>query len=238
MKKMLLLVCAAALICATNFDARANTIIDDAGPGPAGFSSFNITFGYDFTVGSTPLMITALGMWDGPEFNPMTGGSTGSIGDGFFASHDIGLWDNSGNLLAKATVSIGTTDTLVGEFRYSSVLTPTNPGPVILSANTTYVLGASFIRMDPDKLRDNELGPQATFDPAVSSGNARDSIAAGFGFPDNTLGPGSLVGPNAIFTAVSTGNGVPDGGNAAVMMSGAVAILLAFRAGTRSAARR
>jgi hypothetical protein len=173
-------------------------------------------------------MITALGLWDGPEFNPNTGGTTGSIGDGFFAGHDIGLWDNSGNLLAKATVSIGTTDTLMGEFRYSSVLTPTNPGPVILSPNTTYVLGATYIQMDPDKVRDNELGSQATFDPAVSPGNVRDSIPQGFSFPSVNAGPGSVVGPNAIFAPV-TGNGVPEGGSTLLLMGGAVAVVFVLR---------
>src|SRR5207248_7578803 len=127
MKKILLPVCVAALSCAANFHAYANTILTDAGSGLAGTVSGG-NFGYDFTVGSTPLMITALGLWDGPQSN-------GSIGDGFASEHFVGLWDNSGYLLAKAVMPIGMGDMLIGEFRYAAVLIPTNPGPVILSAN-------------------------------------------------------------------------------------------------------
>ena len=216
MKKILLLVCVAALSCAANFHAHANTILTDAGSGLAGTVSGG-NFGYDFTVGSTPLMITALGLWDGPNSN-----LGNAVGDGFASAHVIGLWDNSGNLLAQATMLIGATDTLMGEFRYSSVLTPTNPGPVILAANTTYVLGAAFAPRDPDPLRLT----LPTFDSAVSSGNARSSVGS-FGFPTDNEGTGAYVGPNAIFTLQS--NGVPETGTTAVLMAIAMVILLAVR---------
>src|SRR3954469_16560205 len=112
MKRILLLVCTAALICAANFKAYANTILNDSGSGGEIGTVSGGNLGYDFTVGSTPIMITALGLWDGPQSN-------GSIGDGFASEHIVGLWDNSGNLLATATMLIGTTDTLMGEFRYA-----------------------------------------------------------------------------------------------------------------------
>jgi hypothetical protein len=220
MKKTLLSICGAALVCGSGFQVQANTIITNAGPGGINIADSNANFGYDFTVGSTPLMITALGLWDGPE-GPIP---TGSVGDGFVNSHVIGLWDNSGNLLAKATIQPLTVDTLVGEFRYSSVLIPTNPGPVILSANTTYVLGAAFLADDPDTFRTNLSGNQATFDPAVSPGNARIS-EGGFSFPAANFGPGSFVGPNAMFTLVSNGNGVPEGGSTLLLMAAAIAPL-------------
>ena len=143
MKKTLLSICGAALVCGSGFQVQANTIITNAGPGGLSIADSDANFGYDFTVGSTPLLVTALGLWDGPQ--EVQGQFSGAIGDGFVNSHVIGLWDSSGNLLAKATIQPLTVDTLVGEFRYSSVLIPTNPGPVILSANTTYVLGAAFL---------------------------------------------------------------------------------------------
>jgi len=219
MKKILLSICVAALSCAANFQAQANTILINAGSGGDVGTVTGGNLGYDFTVGSTPLMITALGLWDGPQ-----GGGAGFIGDGFGSEHIIGLWDNSGNLLAKATMLIGTTDTLMGEFRYSSVLTPTNPGPVILSANTTYVLGAAFAPRDPDVLKRN-LPP---FDPAVSSGNLRSSTGS-FGFPTDNEGAGAYVGPNAIFSLVTNGNGVPEGGNALLMLAVAIGLLFIGR---------
>jgi hypothetical protein len=227
MKKTLLSICGAALVCGSGFHAPANTILTDAGPtaDPREASS-NENVGYDFTVGSTPLMITALGLWDGPKL--IGGDPSGSVGDGFSSEHVIGLWDNSGNLLAKAVMQIGTGDTLIGEFRYASILIPTNPGPVILSANTTYVLGAAFLENDPDPFELNISGDQATFDPAVSPGNLRDS-AGSFSFPFFNGGPGSIVGPNALFTLVSNGNGVPEGGSTLLLMGAGIAVFFVLR---------
>jgi len=213
---------AVALFCCATFDAQANAIITNPGPGMVVDFTANVNAGYDFTVGSTSLMVTALGLWDGPEL--IQGNLTGSAGDGFASEHVIGLWDNSGNLLAKAVMQIGTGDTLINGFRYSSALIPINPGPVILSANTTYVLGAAFIANDPDTIRANLSGNQATFDLAVIPGNARGSFGS-FSFPSLNDGPGSYVGPNALFTVAN----VPEGGNALLMMSGAVAVVFALR---------
>jgi len=223
MKKVLVFVCALILSCWPAFNAQANTIITSPGPGIVDDFTANLNAGYDFTVGSAPLMITALGMWDGPE--EVQGSLTGSAGDGFASEHVIGLWDNSGNLLAKAVMQIGTGDTLINGFRYSSVLIPINPGPVILSANTTYVLAAAFIANDPDTIVANFSGNQATFDPAVSPGNARGSLGS-FSFPSLNDGPGSYVGPNALFTVA---NGVPEGGTTAVLMLISIGALLGLR---------
>jgi hypothetical protein len=215
MKKTFLSICGAALVCGFGFHAQANTILTDAGPGPIS-GDVNGTFGFDFTVGSTPLTITSLGLWDGPEFFAGIG-FTGSVGDGFASAHVISLWDISGNLLATATMQIETADPLIGEFRYSSVLTPTNPGPVILAANTQYVLGASLLTNDGDSFKQGLGGNQPTYDPAVSPGKSRVS---GFGFPTTSASPGAFVGPNATFN----GNGVPEGGSTLLLMAMAIAI--------------
>lgn len=148
----------------------------------------------------------------------------GFVGDGFASEHIVGLWDNSGNLLAKATMLIGTTDTLMGEFRYSSVLTVIPPGPLILAANTTYVLGAAFAPHDPDLLKIT----LPTFDPAVSSGNARESSGS-FAFPMDNIGTGAYVGPNAIFSLVTNGNGVPESGRSIILMLSSLLGLVGLR---------
>ena len=161
MKKILVFVCAVGTTFCLARTAQANAIITNPGPGIVDNFTANVNAGYDFTVGPTSLMITALGLWDGPQ--KIQGQLSGSAGDGFASEHVIGLWDNSGNLLAKAVMQIGTGDTLINGFRYAGVLIPTNPGPVILSANTTYVLGAAFIANDPDTIVANFGGNQATF---------------------------------------------------------------------------
>ena len=223
MKDTFVFVCAVATWLCTALNVQANAIITNPGPGIVDNFTANLNAGYDFTVGSTSLMVTALGLWDGPQ--KIQGQLSGSAGDGFASEHVIGLWDNSGNLLAKAVMQIGTGDTLINGFRYAGVLIPTNPGPVILSANTTYVLAAAFIANDPDTIVANFPGQQATFDPAVSPGNARGSLGS-FSFPSMNDGPGSYVGPNALFTLA---NGVPEGGNAVVMLAiGFTALLVIF----------
>ena len=212
MNRILISVCSAVLVCAAPFHARANTILTGAGAGNEGFSMVpgSNFLGYQFTVGSTPLMISALGLWDGPTFTVGVG-FTGMIGDGFVDQHVVELTDTFGNVLATANMQIGTGDTLMGEFRYAAALIPTNPGPVILSANTAYILQASFVQLDPDTFRVNSGSQQAAvLDPAVS----------GSGSP-------STVGPNAIFSLVT--NGVPESGSTAVRMGIAAAGLMALR---------
>jgi hypothetical protein len=185
--------CGLAIFCCAASFAGANTIITDPGPGLVSTVGTNSNQGFDFTVGSTPLLITALGLWDENQ-------------DGFGSGHVIGLWDNSGNLLAKAVIAPGTVDPLIGEFRYATVI-PIGLGPIILAAGSTYVLGAAYIANDPDRVVVNDSGMQATFDPAVTAGNERDS-AGSFSFPTNTFGFGSIVGPNALFSVPELGPGV------------------------------
>jgi hypothetical protein len=209
--RRLIVLLSAVLALAGADPLRADSILLNSGTGVLGGVAFNR--GYDFTVGSTPLTVTALGLWDGPEFSAQ-GTVIGSVGDGFSSEHFVGLWDNSGNLLAKAVMQLGTLDTLVGEFRYSSTLIVTNPGPLILSAGTTYVLGAAYVQNDPDAVKfDNSS--QVSVDPAVTSGNQRTS-SGGFSFPANVTNPGAIVGPNALFTVGA--NGVPDSGNTFSLM--------------------
>ncbi|MDQ2824687.1 MAG: DUF4082 domain-containing protein [Verrucomicrobiota bacterium] len=222
MKKTLLSICGAVVVCSLGFHAQANTILADSGTGPTivGLANSN-TYGYDFTVGSTPLTITALGFWDGPSDL-----LTPAIGDGFANVHMIGLWDISGNLLASATMQIGTVDPLLGEFRYSNLLIPTNPGPVILSANTKYVLGAGFSASDPDPFKYDVGSFQPTYDPAVSPGKSRYiGSGTGFGFPTTSASPGAFVGPNAKFNV----NNVPESGSALLLMVLAIAVVFVLR---------
>ena len=205
-----LIVLLSAVLALAGADAlRANSILLNSGTGTIGGAGANSNFGYDFTVGSNAITITALGLWDGPAVNSI-GVTTGSVGDGFASEHIVGLWDNSGNLLAKAVMQIGTGDTLIGEFRYSSTLILTNPGPLILSAGGTYVLGAAYLANDPDLLKEDDGSSQFSVDPAVIGGNIRFS-SGGFSFPSTVSGSGALVGPNALFIVASSG--VPDSGN-------------------------
>ena len=185
-----ILLYAVVLLCCSVSYGRADTIITDPGTGIADISP-GATVGFDFTVGSSPLLVTSLGLWDENQ-------------DGFANSHMVGLWDNSGNLLGSVTISPSTTDPLSGEFRYATL-----GSPVTLLAGTTYVLSGSYVTDDADHYVGNLAAHQATFNPAVASGHVRVQTNSLFAFPVGVFALGSIVGPNAQFTVVGS---VPDVG--------------------------
>jgi MYXO-CTERM domain-containing protein len=78
------------------------------------------TLGYEFRVNNASVLATALGYYD-------------HLGDGLGQSHEVGLWDINGNLLASTTVV--STDTLIGHFRWAAIT------PVVLNAGTSYRVG-------------------------------------------------------------------------------------------------
>lgn len=79
--------------------------------------------GYEFTVGGSDLLVTALGFLDAES-------------DGLNTSHPVGVWDIGGQLQGQTTVQAGTASRLAGIFRYEDVF-----APFTLAANTTYVIG-------------------------------------------------------------------------------------------------
>ncbi len=81
------------------------------------------TQGFQFTVGSESVLLTQLGHWDHNL-------------DGLNVSHEVGIWEDNGTLVASATVSAGTVASLVDAWRMVSIT------PVILSGNTTYRIGS------------------------------------------------------------------------------------------------
>lgn len=158
------------------------SIITSLGPGTANASGGDNTLGFDFTVGDTPLTVTELGLWD-------------ENGDGLENSHWVGLWDDTGALLTSVNVSSGTTAILDNGFRFTSLATP-----VILQAGHVYVLGASYLTADADRVILNYGGgSQAGSDPAITLGNLHYTNGGGFTFPGIDAGYGSEIGPNAIF---------------------------------------
>jgi hypothetical protein len=145
------------------------------------------TAGFQFTVGAAPLSISALGVrdWDG---------------GGLDNSHQVGLWDVEGNSLGGITVSPGpSTD----GFRYASLV-----APILLDAGHSYIIGATFINMDADRIGLSRTWENASpvYNSAVSFNVIRfgDSVSGVtfpdlLGFPDVELGQ---FGPNAEFALV------------------------------------
>jgi hypothetical protein len=160
---------------------HAEEIITSLGPGYGSASGGNNTLGYDFSVGSSTIALTYLGVWD-------------EHSDGLTNAHTVGLWDDAGTLLASVDISAGTAAPLIDGFRYAALSIP-----VTLLPGETYVLGASYVTADADRVIVNFSGNQAGFDDAIVSGGLRYVTGAGFDYPEVDAGSGSEIGPNALF---------------------------------------
>ena len=202
-------IAATLAVCSIVPFSHANSIITNPGAGLVTTAINNTTAGFDFTVGSDSLMVTALGLWDQNR-------------NGFTNSHTVGLWDNTGNLLAQVSISSGTSNPLTGDFRYVTLATP-----VTLNAGATYVLGATFRNGDLDRVISNSNGNQAAFDTAVVAGNYRQIVGlSSLAFPNSNIQPGSAVGPNAQFAPVTIPVAIPDAGPGILLLGLVLGALL------------
>jgi hypothetical protein len=126
--------------------------------------SYPQTWGEQIQVGNSAVSVTALGIFDYGD-------------DGLVASHPVGLWDASRNLLGSVTVASGTSTTLIGDYRYADLTTP-----ITLSANTIYYLGASYGANNSDP---SVHSGTATLNPAfTSSGGTYYGGYPDLAFPD------------------------------------------------------
>jgi len=153
----------------------------------------SVTVGWEF-VPQTDIWVAELGFFDLGQ-------------DGLNTSHEVGIWDESEQLLVGATLAPGTAAPLVGEYRYASVT------PVLLEAGQTFVIGATV----PVSLRDppafiSDMYPNDTFhidpqtimfDPCIGLGTADrytsdidGSFSDPLAFPDKHLPPAPWIDPN------------------------------------------
>ncbi|MDD5139809.1 MAG: hypothetical protein PHY43_06055 [Verrucomicrobiales bacterium] len=95
----------------------------------------NGTIGAYIQVGTNDITVTALGFDDFGQ-------------DGFVVPHTVGIFadDIPRTLLGSVTLSAGTADPLVGEWRFATLATP-----ITLTAGQKYLLGASTATDDGDK---------------------------------------------------------------------------------------
>jgi len=171
-------------------------------PGATSFSG-NTTFGETFTVGTNAISVTSLGIWDDQQ-------------NGLAESHLITIWNGAGTALGSATVPLGTAGPLLGQYRYTNLLSP-----FTLTANTTYTIGA----FDTTTLDGNP-----TFIPL---GNITSASGVTYGAPRNGSGNafpagngfalGNILSANFQFTTISAAT--PEPGNVALfgalLMAGA-----------------
>lgn len=109
--------------------------VAQAGPAASisgGYNTYNpdgtAVYGWQFDVFSS-VLVTDLGFFD-----------YGS--DGLAESHEIGLWDAAGNLLASTTIAAGTGTALIDGFRYTDI------ADVSLTVGNGYIIAATNIDVD------------------------------------------------------------------------------------------
>ena len=163
-------------------------------------------FGYEFTL-TNPLNVAALGIWD-------QGNHT------LVESHQVGLWTNSGALLASTTVDSASLPAASanpdGQWLF------TNISPITLPAGT-YRLGAFYPSLADTFLA---FGVSITTAAGVTFGGEALTISGSFGFPDRVFPANVAVfGPN--ISTVALASPVPEPSSLITFATG-LAVLLAI----------
>jgi hypothetical protein len=159
----------------TALPARAGSVALEWATTTNEFTNAAWSLGFEFTANKN-ITVTSLGFFD----------QTGGISQ----SHDVGIYDLSGNLLTSNTVL--TTDPLTGHFRYHAT------SPITLTAGTNYRIaaetGADNYSWDPDGFF---TAPEVTY---VSDVFTQSSTLV---FPgDGGVVTHGFFGPNFQFNAV------------------------------------
>ena len=180
-------------------------------PAIGGFNSATMTTdttsfsnGWDFTT-NTPITVNSLGYLD-------------ACADGLTGSHEVGIYDSSGQLLGSATVPSGPAGTLNGCFRYVDLTTP-----ITLQPGETYTIAAvSNGGNDADAYVANRTAEFTTGQGITVVANRTSPSTTILTYPTatNTDADQGFFGPNFTFEAPS------QNGQAAIIPEPSVAALL------------
>jgi len=172
---------------ATPFVPAVPSLFTESG---AGFlrDDFTGVVGGEFLTGSQSTQVTKLGIFDDDE-------------DGFDIDHEVAIWDvRTQTIIAQTTLSAGTGDELIGDFRYATLGTP-----VILDPYSEYRIVSTAVSGSGDPFTERLFGayPDLTalpdLDPTFSEyvfgvgrffENATPDIND---FPVNTTGTASTI---------------------------------------------
>jgi len=165
---LLTLANALPLAAADNVPAiqTANTPTEATFTGFAGAIS-NATIGWAFTVVSTDITVTSLGLYD-------------SGGNGLADAHAVAIWTSGGTVVTSTLIPSGTGVTLLGGYRYVAIT------PVMLSANQSYVIGALYPTQSGDNIIYSSI---QTFAAPIAFDQSRQTAL-------NTTGAAPLTFPN------------------------------------------
>jgi len=185
------------------------------------------SIGYEFTVGSQPMSLQSLGMWDDgaadvivKEDDNSSDGQTSGIPDGLAADHVVRLFDGATRELLASVVVTNGNSYIEGEFRYVDL-----PQAVSLAAGQTYALTVDTTPDDRDLFHHFAAYTAVSPTPTGRVGNFTARIANNAAaypglYPDGADGRYNrhpdmfrhrmFVGPNArLATALVDPEGMP-----------------------------
>ena len=140
-------------------------------------------YGTQFTVGSEDIEISQLGVYD-------------NNGDGFANTHNVGIWDLSGTLLASQSF-LGTAGALIEDWRFLAI-----SSSITLSANTSYRIAAETTGTTQASDGQPFSGTVLTNSSVTKSdGSYFHNAPAGMNFPD-IFNPENRVFGNAFIASV------------------------------------
>lgn len=133
---------------------------------------------------NTDVIVTSLGVYSGA-----------ADVDGLTSSHQIGIWDSSGNLLVSGTAGPG--GAVLGDWTYTDV------SDTMLTAGERYTIGAMYNATDGDSYvsSPSALGLAPEINP-TTNGVFPDAGDLGFVFPGSDSTNLGRFGPNFQFRAV------------------------------------
>ena len=167
----LLLVGMAGMASATTMFA-----IDEVSGSVGGTPASGSVHGWEF-VSDIDITVTMLGLYDDND-------------DGMSINHDIGIFDNLGNLLGSSTINSGTGDILIDHFRYVDI------SDVLVTAGNTYALSYYSAASNSDGLITNAT--TLSIASNITIGDALFGSASGLEVPANTT-VRDRFGPNFQF---------------------------------------
>ena len=186
---------------------RAETLISTQ-TGFGGISSFNDNVGYSFLVGTSPLRVDQLGVFD-------------AYGNGLFEKNRITIYENSGAIVTSVDIPRSTLATLSGEYRWVNA-----PAGIILQKNTAYVISAYPVHEYGIEfgytLEDRMGGTITTTADVTLTAYLRSGYNSGYVFPNQNLSGSGIIGPNMSYTLV------PEPSSLSLLLAGG-AVLMAGR---------
>jgi Domain of unknown function (DUF4082)/PEP-CTERM motif len=189
---------------------RAQTAAIDFATSALGGTGFTSTRGFVFDITSS-VTVTGLSVFDADA-------------DGLVESHDVGLWDSSGTLLASLTVPAGTAAPLdsSGKFRYVLL-----GSPVSLPVATGYRVGAVAVQDSLDQQFYNQTGLTSAAGVSYGGGAFINNGGAFLTFPSSNLtGQGGFSGGSFI---IGSATSAPEPGTLALLALGMAGGIIARR---------